>query len=765
MINSIHLINWRSHSDTKLIFRKGTNLLVGIMGAGKSSILEGISFALFGTFPAIERRKLKTDNLVRFNEPSAKVVLEFEWSGSSYRVERTIERGKRGASTTAEIYKNNTLIEHGQSAVTIHIQNLIGVDYDLFTRAIYSEQNNLDHFLNLDPRRRREEIDALLGLDRFETARANVVTVINQLRSKQQTIESKFTKTEMQKMENEEKQYTTTISTTESKLNDTTLQIEQKSIGLEANVKKFENLKKEKELFEKLDRDLLRFSTQVDLLKKELGDKKPEPILIQELEKKSTDSTIKKNKLLDELKTIEQKQNSISKELGSIENTLKNISQTEKNITTLNEELKKELKAETIASLTKLLDETKQNLLGLSSDRKSVEREISEINELVPKLKEGISKCPLCLSDLDGHSISHIKIEKEKTLELKNSKLKELSKSITDLTNTSKLLDSRMQKIISISEKLSMLKIEPMDKLNDKKQTYESDLIVLTEQKKQIQINIDKVSADLDLLRQQLKDMQKLLEKQKEWDQINNQLSVVKEKLSSTKFDLSEFDSLRSQTEEERLIVERLLALKKSLEAELRTSKDTLKIIQENLSKFKLIEEELLFLSKLGEELLVYKNALLETQTSLRLNLIEAINNAMNEIWLIFYPYKNYHALRLGVSEKDYIFEVHDGHDWKALETMASGGERACAALALRVAFAMVLTPNLSWLILDEPTHNLDTEAVALLSSALQYKVPEVVNQTFVITHDEALMGSEFASSYRLDRDKTNDGVTKIENM
>jgi hypothetical protein len=47
----------------------------------------------------------------------------------------------------------------------------------------------------------------------------------------------------------------------------------------------------------------------------------------------------------------------------------------------------------------------------------------------------------------------------------------------------------------------------------------------------------------------------------------------------------------------------------------------------------------------------------------------------------------------------------------------------------------------------------------------LQFKVPEVVRQTFVITHDEAFMGSDFASSYRLTRDKEKNGATKAESI
>src|SRR5207245_8937787 len=48
MLNEIELGNFLSHSNTKLGVNKGVTRFVGQNGAGKSSIIDGITFALFG---------------------------------------------------------------------------------------------------------------------------------------------------------------------------------------------------------------------------------------------------------------------------------------------------------------------------------------------------------------------------------------------------------------------------------------------------------------------------------------------------------------------------------------------------------------------------------------------------------------------------------------------------------------------------------------------------------------------------------------------
>ena len=48
MLTEIELGNFLSHHNTKLPFDKGVTVFVGQNGAGKSSVIDGITFALFG---------------------------------------------------------------------------------------------------------------------------------------------------------------------------------------------------------------------------------------------------------------------------------------------------------------------------------------------------------------------------------------------------------------------------------------------------------------------------------------------------------------------------------------------------------------------------------------------------------------------------------------------------------------------------------------------------------------------------------------------
>jgi exonuclease SbcC len=766
MIRSIRLLNWRSHADTNLEFRKGTNLIVGIMGAGKSSILEAISFAFFGTFPALERRKLKLEDIIRLNEAQARVILTFGWDGKEYRVERSLERTKRGISSGAELYRDKSMVEHGSVAVTEYLQSLMSLDYDLFTRAIYSEQNNIDHFFNLDPRRRKEEVDALLGLDRFETARTNIVAVINRVRTKREFIDSKFNKGRLFELEAKEKAESVSLAAAESRLADMVLQAQLASKELETRSVSFNRLRLEKESYERLEKDVIRLSAQNDALKKELE--------TQEQADESMHTESKRQlallsetlaKTITEERACDERMNAVSKEAGTLEARMKAAADSRRRLDSIKSGLAAILAGMDAARLSELQKESEGAVLAAESECKSLEREASEAESLIPRLRPGLSECPLCSSKLSEDGIRHIKSEKAGLIAAKRKRIQEVSALLLSKKKENESLSSRVRKASIAAEQVAVLEAElkAAAQLTQMKSGLDSDLKKLNEERSAIQKRRESISKDTEKLRLRIATMERQLIRRKELLETTSRLSEAMKNLAQIRYDPASYENARAGLESLRIGLERHLAGKKEAEAQLRSSKDVLSLVRSDISQLRSIEKESKDLSQLEEQLSLYKNALLETQTHLRSTLTDAINSAMNEVWPIFYPYKNYPALRLAVSERDYVFEVSDGGAWKALETLASGGERACAALTMRVALAMVLTPKLSWLILDEPTHNLDSAAVGLLSSALETRVPEVVGQTFVITHDEAFMGSEFASSYRLSRDKERNGETRIE--
>lgn len=765
MIKSVRLANWRSHSDSRLEFRKGTNLLVGIMGAGKSSILEAISFAFFGTFPALERKKVGLGDVVRLSEKAATVTLEFEWNGSSWKVVRAIERAKNRTATSAELYRDGALVEHGPVAVTDFVTSLLAMDYDLFTRAVYSEQNNIDHFLNLAPGKRKEEMDSLLGLDKFEAARANSVTVANSIRRRREGAEAQFSASRLAALEATEKAQLAEASAAEASLKAAVSAYGAKATELATASAAYVAARKTKDEFERLDREITRLSAQRESLKKEDAGVELDEQAHAAAKERLPALLAERATSAEAIRSLEAKMSALSRETGALEAKVKAASEAAAGARVARAELAVLLGQESAESLQKMQKEAEAAAISADSGRRAEEQKAAETKELMAKLRPGLAECPICSSKLDREGIAHIRAEKDAILMECGKRSPELSALAAAKRKESEVLLMRLRKAALLSERIASLEKDAaqLAALEARKAAAEKDGLSFQSQLSGLREKHDSQSAGIGTLQVEIAKMDGIAARRRTIALAEKSLAELEKKVAGMGFTMAGYEESRARAEALRLEAERARADRDAASARLDSACKMLAMAREELGAARKAEEAIRGLYALEEQLSIYRNALLETQISLRLTLAEAINSAMNELWPVFYPYQNYHALRLGVTEKDYVFEVDDGSGWKPLETVASGGERACAALTLRVALAMVLTPSLGWLILDEPTHNLDSEAVGLLSEALQLKVPEVVKQTFVITHDEAFMGSEFASSYRLARDKGRNGETRIE--
>ena len=197
MLRYIELKNWKSHGDTRIEFSKGVNVMIGIMGAGKSSVMDAISFGLFGTFPSLLHRRMKLADVITSRPEaaqSATVKLSMDVDGHTYTITRNITQ--KGADAKLEI--DGKYLQAQAERVNEEISSILKLDYQTFSRAVYSEQNNLEYFLDLGRSERKKQIDNMLGLDSFSAAEENTISSINAIRSLTKAAEEMLSKADIE---------------------------------------------------------------------------------------------------------------------------------------------------------------------------------------------------------------------------------------------------------------------------------------------------------------------------------------------------------------------------------------------------------------------------------------------------------------------------------------------------------------------------------------------------------------------------------------
>lgn len=168
MIKSLSLTNFRRHADLDLRFDDDRQLILiaGANGTGKSTILEAITFALWGE-GRHGRRNL--DNMLRRGAEleGMSVELVFTVADETYRVHRR----RDGKAVTAVLYANDIPLVEGPVAVTAEISAILGMDAAGFRLAVIAQQKDLDGLASLRPAERAQMITRLLRLDALTAAR------------------------------------------------------------------------------------------------------------------------------------------------------------------------------------------------------------------------------------------------------------------------------------------------------------------------------------------------------------------------------------------------------------------------------------------------------------------------------------------------------------------------------------------------------------------------------------------------------------------
>ena len=184
-------IRWKNflstgNQYTEVDFTKNkTNLIVGTNGAGKSTVLDALTFSLFGK----PFRKINKPQLINsVNEKDCRVEVEFSIGNTEWKVVRGIK------PALFEIWRNNTALDQSSAALDQQKwleQNVLKMNYKTFTQIVILGSSTFVPFMQLSAAHRREVIEDLLDIKIFSSMNVVIKEKIRQSKEEIKVLELK----------------------------------------------------------------------------------------------------------------------------------------------------------------------------------------------------------------------------------------------------------------------------------------------------------------------------------------------------------------------------------------------------------------------------------------------------------------------------------------------------------------------------------------------------------------------------------------------
>jgi exonuclease SbcC len=145
--------------------------IAGPTGAGKSSLLDAMIFALYGRVPRIGGRGAA--EMISLGADRMSVAFDFRVGADAYRVTRVARRRSAGTAQLERLGMNGDArpLKDGVREVEDEIARIVGLSHEAFTQAVVLPQGELQKFLKSAPRDRREILTRILRLQIYERMR------------------------------------------------------------------------------------------------------------------------------------------------------------------------------------------------------------------------------------------------------------------------------------------------------------------------------------------------------------------------------------------------------------------------------------------------------------------------------------------------------------------------------------------------------------------------------------------------------------------
>jgi len=184
-------IKWKNllstgNQYTEVDFTKNkTNLIIGTNGAGKSTVLDALTFSLFGK----SFRKINKPQLINsVNEKDCRVEVEFSIGNVEWKVIRGIK------PALFEIWRNDSILDQSSAALDQQKwleQNVLKMNYKSFTQIVILGSSTFVPFMQLSASNRREVIEDLLDIKIFSSMNSVIKEKIRQAKEDVKVLELK----------------------------------------------------------------------------------------------------------------------------------------------------------------------------------------------------------------------------------------------------------------------------------------------------------------------------------------------------------------------------------------------------------------------------------------------------------------------------------------------------------------------------------------------------------------------------------------------
>ena len=209
LFKRIILHNIRSYAHQEIAFPEGIFLLRGDIGAGKSTILLGIEFALFG----IKQKALTGTMLLRHGALEGYVELEFMIDEQQIIIRRYLKRAKDTVKQeTGYILVNGTKTEGSPIELKSAILDILGYPSELVSKSkdliyrytLYTPQEEMKQIIAEEPEIRLDLIRRVFGIDKYKRIRENAMILQRELRERRRHLEGFALDLEIKKKQVEE---------------------------------------------------------------------------------------------------------------------------------------------------------------------------------------------------------------------------------------------------------------------------------------------------------------------------------------------------------------------------------------------------------------------------------------------------------------------------------------------------------------------------------------------------------------------------------